>query len=295
MLSRAGKRPNNDCCVQRSTGDERRIGRPRDLVYASIVEAPFLVVSRLQSELIRNRSSLVPQRTHLIVGNSIQNNFPVAVARNKILVVRRISAVSDESQMFELNLQLQLSAVQSINVNLVVITADSDFARFRIDGNATGLVANGKRQNLPVVLNHHNLLDASDDDGAVLLQDVHSAWLTRKLQVDSSVRVALDVDLLESVVDAASVGEVAMRSHAVNLIAMTVSFDTVVHAATRVPVGDGAIVRGCVDDAAIVAQRDGSDGLVVTFDNLQWLRRIRGIKIINEARERHGQHMLALP
>lgn len=48
VLGRAGDRPDDDCRVQRSAGDQRRVRRPGDFVYARVVESPFLVVSKLK-------------------------------------------------------------------------------------------------------------------------------------------------------------------------------------------------------------------------------------------------------
>lgn len=46
-LGRIGHRPNDNGCVQRTAGHHLRVGRPGHTIDFSIMEAPFLLMSRL--------------------------------------------------------------------------------------------------------------------------------------------------------------------------------------------------------------------------------------------------------
>lgn len=233
--------------------------------------------------------------TYFVSGNVVQDDLPVAVAGHEKFIVGRVRAVGDGAEMFQLQLKLQLSAVQRVDVNLVVTAADGDFLGFRVDGHAACLVADRQRQRFAVVLHHDDLRHTAEHHDVLLLQDVHAAWLARQLQVHARVRVALDVDLLQRVVDAAGVHEVAMRLQPVHLVAVSVAFHAVVRAVAGVPVGDGTVMRGGVNDAAVLAQRHGGDGLVVSFDDALGLGRIGQVEIVDEAGQRDGEDVLALP
>lgn len=130
--------------------------------------------------------------------------------------------------MLNLLFWLQRGAVQRVNVNFAIVTANSHLRRVGVHGHRTRFERDRDRGHFSVVLQHDNVLDATDHGNILLLEDVHAARLAVQFDVDARVRVALHVDLFDGVIDAARVDEVAVRPDTVHLVAVTVAGDAVV-------------------------------------------------------------------
>lgn len=75
----------------------------------------------------------------------------MGIASHQILQVRRIRNIRDSSQVIQLHFGLQYSALQGVDVQLLVIPADSNIGSVRINGNRASLVLNGQRKDLLLV------------------------------------------------------------------------------------------------------------------------------------------------